>query len=170
MWDGNWYVSSYQYITERWHRKVPVIVLWTKTESLDLAKIKQLMKEGKSKSEAMQQAPQKAWADFEKNTYQQFDGFIYPPKAFVVFRSKCYIHYYSIKYLAYCVVQRWMSLEIIVETWLKRQKLYSSTKNHSGSIQGGIPWFVKFSILTWLPVLWIQPNQFRRKTVQEIGR
>jgi GTP-binding protein EngB required for normal cell division len=45
---------------------VPVIVLWTKTDALDLPKIKQLMKEGISKSEAMQQAPEKAWADFEK--------------------------------------------------------------------------------------------------------
>ena len=59
-----------------------MIVLWTKTDSLDLAKIKQLMKEGKSKSEAMEQAPQEAWADFEKNTYQHFDKFMYPPKAF----------------------------------------------------------------------------------------
>jgi hypothetical protein len=67
-----------------------VIVLWTKTDSLDLAKIKQLMKEGNSKSDAMKLAPQQAWADYEKNIYQHFDGFKYPPKAFVVFRSKCY--------------------------------------------------------------------------------
>jgi hypothetical protein len=52
------------------------------------------MKEGKSKSEAMQLAPQKAWADFEKNIYQQFDGFKYPPKTSVVFRSKYYTHYH----------------------------------------------------------------------------
>ena len=68
---------------------MPVIVLWTKTDSLDLAKIKQLMKEGKSKSEAMQQAPQEAWADFEKKTYHHFDNFKYPPKAFVVLRGMC---------------------------------------------------------------------------------
>ena len=66
-----------------------MIVLWTKTDSLDLFKIKQLMKEGKTKSEAMQQAPQEAWADFEKNTYQCFDKFKYPPKAFAVLRSMC---------------------------------------------------------------------------------
>ena len=67
-----------------------MIVLWTKTDSLDVAKIKQLIKEGNSRSEAMEQAPKKAWADFEKNIYQRFHEFKYPPKAYVVFRSKYY--------------------------------------------------------------------------------
>jgi len=66
-----------------------VIVLWTKTDSLDVAKFKQLMKEGISKSQARQQAPQKAWADYESNIYQLFDRFKYPPKAYVAFRSEC---------------------------------------------------------------------------------
>ena len=72
--------------------EVPVIVLWTKTDALDLAKIKQLMKDGKSKSEAMQEAPEKSWADFEQNVLQRFAEFRYLPKAYVVFRSKSYIY------------------------------------------------------------------------------
>ena len=71
---------------------MPVIVLWTKTESLDLAQIKQLMREGISKSDAMQQAP---WADFESKIHPLFEEFKHPPKAYVVFRSKCYADYYS---------------------------------------------------------------------------
>ena len=35
----------------------------------------------------MEQAPQKAWADFEKAIYQRFNEFKYQPKAYVVFRS-----------------------------------------------------------------------------------
>ncbi|KAF8816785.1 hypothetical protein BYT27DRAFT_7181244 [Phlegmacium glaucopus] len=66
---------------------VPVILLWTKTDSLDVAKIKQLMKEGNSRAEALQQAPQKAWTDFEQSTHQRFEEFKYPPKAYVVFRK-----------------------------------------------------------------------------------
>jgi len=66
--------------------KVPVIVLWTKTDSLDLDKIKQLMKEGNNKAEAMEQAPKKAWADFEEKFYPMFNMFKYPPKGYVVFR------------------------------------------------------------------------------------
>ncbi|KAF8800441.1 era-like GTP-binding protein, partial [Phlegmacium glaucopus] len=66
---------------------VPVIVLWTKTDSLDIAKIKQLMKEGNSRAEAMQQAPQKAWTDFEQSIHQRFEEFKYPPKGYVVFRK-----------------------------------------------------------------------------------
>jgi hypothetical protein len=90
MWDGNWYASSYEYInTEDESFKVPVIVLWTKTEFLDLAKIKQLIKEGNSRSDAIQQAPEKAWADFENKNYPRFAEFKYPPKAYVIFRSWC---------------------------------------------------------------------------------
>ncbi|KAF8813516.1 hypothetical protein BYT27DRAFT_7181074 [Phlegmacium glaucopus] len=66
---------------------VPVIVLWTKTDSLDVVKIKQLMKEGNSKSEAMQQAPQKAWADYEHDIHPLIDSFKYPPKAYVALRN-----------------------------------------------------------------------------------
>jgi len=66
---------------------VPVIVLWTKTEFLDLDKINQLIKEGNSRSDAMQQAPEKAWADFEKNILQRFSKFKYPPKGYVAFRK-----------------------------------------------------------------------------------
>jgi hypothetical protein len=65
--------------------EVPVIVLWTKTDFLDFPKIKQLMKEGNSRSDAMQQAPEKAWTDFENNILQRFAEFKYPPKAYVVF-------------------------------------------------------------------------------------
>jgi hypothetical protein len=65
--------------------EVPVIVLWTKTDFLDLAKIKQLMKEGSGRSDAMQQAPEKAWTDFENNILQCFAEFKYPPKGYVVF-------------------------------------------------------------------------------------
>ena len=72
-------------------RKVPVIVLWTKTDSLDLGKIKQLMKEGKNQAEAMEQAPKKAWDDFERKNYPIFNTFKYQPKAHVVFRSEHYI-------------------------------------------------------------------------------
>jgi len=61
--------------------------LWTKTDSLDLDKIKQLMKEGNNQTEAMEQAPKKAWDDFEKKNYPIFNRFKYPPKAYVVFRS-----------------------------------------------------------------------------------
>ena len=73
---------------EQWLFEVPVIVLWTKTDFLDLAKIKQLMKKGNSRSDAMQQAPEKAWTDFENNILQRFAVFKYPPKGYVVFRSK----------------------------------------------------------------------------------
>ena len=46
------------------------------------------MKEGNSRSDAMQQAPEKAWTDFENNILQRFAEFKYPPKGYVVFRSK----------------------------------------------------------------------------------
>ena len=65
-----------------------MIVLWTKTEFLDLDKIKELIRKGSSKSDAMQQAPEKAWADFEKNILPRFSEFKYPPKGYVAFRSK----------------------------------------------------------------------------------
>ena len=74
--------------------KVPVIVLWTKTDSLDLDKIRQLMKEGNSKAEAMEEAPKKAWADFEEKNYPILNRFKYPPKAYVVFRSEHYSYSY----------------------------------------------------------------------------
>ena len=74
--------------------KVPVIVLWTKTDSLDLDKIKQLMKEGNSQAEAMEQAPEKAWADFEMRNYPIFNRFKYLPKAYVAFRSEHYSYSY----------------------------------------------------------------------------
>ena len=51
------------------------------------------MKEGNSMSEAIEQAPQTAWADYEMNIYQRMK-FKYPPKAYVVFRSKSYIYIY----------------------------------------------------------------------------
>ena len=71
--------------------KVPVIVLWTKTDALDLDKIKQLMKEGINQAEAMEQAPKKAWDDFEKKNYPILNHeFKYPPKAYVAFRSEHY--------------------------------------------------------------------------------
>jgi hypothetical protein len=73
---------------EQWLFEVPVIVLWTKTDFLDFPKIKQLMKEGISRSNAIQQAPEKAWVDFENNIHQRFAEFKYPPKAYVVFQSK----------------------------------------------------------------------------------
>ena len=76
--------------------KVPVIVLGTKTDSLDLDKIKQLMKEGRNQAEAMEQAPKKAWDDFEKKDYPIFDTFKYKPKAYVVFRSEHYSHSYLV--------------------------------------------------------------------------
>jgi len=66
---------------------VPVIVLWTKTEFLDLDKIEELIGKGSSKSDAMQQASEKAWADFEKNILQRFSEFKYPPKGYVAFRK-----------------------------------------------------------------------------------
>jgi len=81
------------YYRENWVFEVPVIVLWTKTDSLDVAKFKQLMKEGISKSEARQQAPQKAWADYESNIYQLFDRFKYPPKAYICCISKWVLHF-----------------------------------------------------------------------------
>ena len=65
-----------------------MIVLWTKTEFLDLDKFKELMRKGRSKSDAMQQAPEKAWADFEKNILPRFREFKYQPKGYVAFRSK----------------------------------------------------------------------------------
>jgi len=71
-----------------------VIVLWTKTDSLDVAKFEQLRSEGYNKSDTKQQAPQKAWVDFEKNILPCFDEFKYPPKAHVAFRSKCYTYSY----------------------------------------------------------------------------
>ena len=46
------------------------------------------MKEGNSKSDAIQLAPAKAWAEFESDVFQRFSEFKYPPKAHVVFRSK----------------------------------------------------------------------------------
>jgi len=66
---------------------VPVILLWTKTDALDVDKIMQLMDEGNSLAEAKEQAPRKAWADFEEENYPIFDRFKYPPKAFVVLRN-----------------------------------------------------------------------------------
>ena len=71
-----------------------MILLWTKTEFLDLPKIKQLMKDGVSKAEAMEQAPKKAWVDFENSIHQDFTEFKYPPKAFVAFQSQCFIYSY----------------------------------------------------------------------------
>ena len=62
-----------------------MIVLWTKTDSLDLDKIKQLMKEGNNQAEAIEQAPKKAWADFEKKNYLVLNKLKYSPKAYVVF-------------------------------------------------------------------------------------
>jgi len=99
-------------------REVPVIVLWTKTDSLDDDKIIQLMDEGSTMSEAKQQAPQKAWAEYEENIHPHFVRFKYPPKAHVIFRSKCYTYFYcSVNtHLANCVVQRCMSLELIAMT------------------------------------------------------
>ena len=79
-----------------WPCEVPVIVLWTKTDALDIDKIGQLMNEGNSLAEAMEQAPKKAWADFENKNYPIFNEFRYPPKAYVVFRGK----HYSYSYLA----------------------------------------------------------------------
>ena len=70
---------------------MPVIVLWTKTDSLDDDKIIQLMDEGSTMSEAKQKAPQEAWSEYKKNILWHFDRFQHPPKAYVVFRSKCYI-------------------------------------------------------------------------------
>jgi hypothetical protein len=95
-----------------------VIVLWTKTESLDDDMITELMNKGNSLSEAEQQAPQKAWVKYEKETYQYFNGFKYPPKAYVVFRSMSYPYPVSLfdNYLANCLVQRCMSLELVVMT------------------------------------------------------
>ena len=74
--------------------KVPVIVLWTKTDSLDLNKIRQLMKEGNNQAEAMEQAPKKAWADFEQKNYPILNRFKYPPKGYAVFRSEHYSYSY----------------------------------------------------------------------------
>ena len=65
--------------------------MWTKTDYLDLDKIKELIRKGSSKSDAMQQAPEKAWADFEKNILPRFREFKYPPKGYVAFRSKVYL-------------------------------------------------------------------------------
>ena len=76
--------------------KVPVIVLWTKTDALDLAKIKQLMKKGNNRTEAMEQAPKKAWDDFEEKNYPVFNTFKYKPKAYVVLRSEHYSYSYLI--------------------------------------------------------------------------
>ena len=73
-----------------------MIVLWTKTDTLDFDKFEQLMKEGNKQAEAMEQAPKKAWADFEERIYPIFNRFKYPPKAYVVFRSE----HYSYSYLA----------------------------------------------------------------------
>ena len=97
---------------------MPVILLWTKTDALDDDKIIQLMDEGSTMSEAKQQAPQKAWAEYEKKIHQHIDGFKYPPKAYVVFRSKCYTysHCSVSTHLANCVVQRCTSLELIAMT------------------------------------------------------
>lgn len=77
-----------------WLFQVPVIVLWTKTDSLDNDRIMQLVAEGKTLSEAKQQAPQQAWAEYEQRIYPRFALFNYPPKAFVVLRSKCYTYSY----------------------------------------------------------------------------
>ena len=95
--------------------KVPVIVLWTKTDSLDLNKIKQLMKEGNNQAEAMEQAPKKAWADFEEKIYPIFNRFKYLPKAYVVLRSEHFILTGQL-YMANCVGQGCMNLEVIVMT------------------------------------------------------
>jgi hypothetical protein len=65
-----------------------VIVLWTKTDYLDLDKFMELIRKGSSESDARQQAPEKAWADFEKNILPRFGEFKYPPKGYVAFRSK----------------------------------------------------------------------------------
>ena len=80
--------------------------------------ITELMNKGNSLSEAEKQAPQKAWVEYEKQTYQYFNGFKYPPKAYVVFRSMSYPYPVSLfdNYLADCLVQRCMSLELVVMT------------------------------------------------------
>ena len=91
-----------------------MIVLWTKADDLDDDKAIQLMKDGNlSVSEAKQQALKTAWADFEKNIDPWFDEFKYPPKAHVVFRSKCYT-YRCNNYWANCWRQRCMSQELSV--------------------------------------------------------
>ena len=87
-------------------------MLWTKTEFLDLAKFKQLIKEGNSRSDAKQQAPEKAWADFQQNILPRFNTFKYPPKGYVVFRSK--LVDFLLFHLVNHIVQKCMNLEVIV--------------------------------------------------------
>ena len=69
-----------------------MILLWTKTDSLETDKVMELMDEGLTLSEAMQQAPEKAWVDYEKKIHQRFARFKYPPKAHVAFRSNCFVY------------------------------------------------------------------------------
>ena len=71
-----------------------MIVLWTKTDALDIDKVGQLMNEGKSLAEAMKEGPEKAWAEFERENYPMFNGLKYPPKAYVRFRGEYYIYSY----------------------------------------------------------------------------
>ena len=60
------------YYHERCVCEVPVIVLWTRTESLDDDMITELMNKGNSFSEAEQQASQKAWVKYEQEIYEYF--------------------------------------------------------------------------------------------------
>lgn len=91
-----------------------MIVLWTKADTLDDSKARELMENGISRVEAKQQALKTAWADFEKNIDPWFAEFKYPPKAYVVFRSKCYLHLFLFdNYSANCT-QRCMSQELSV--------------------------------------------------------
>ena len=73
----------------RMNFEVPVILVWTKTDSLDDDKIMQFLDKGMSMSEAKQRAPKEAWAEYEREIAHHFDRFQYPPKAYVVFRSMC---------------------------------------------------------------------------------
>ena len=85
------------YCHKLWLCEVPVILkLWTKTDTLDLDNIMQLMNEGNSLAKAKKQAPEKVWADFENENYPIFNRFKYPPEAYVVFQSE----HYSYPYLA----------------------------------------------------------------------
>jgi len=104
---------------KRWLCEVPVVVLWTKTDCLDDDKVIQLIDEGSTISEAMQQAPQQAWAEYENDVHQRFEAFEYPPKAYVVFRSECQITLILITILANCVAQICMNLEQMLNVWLK---------------------------------------------------
>jgi hypothetical protein len=46
------------------------------------------MKEGISRSDAIQQAPEKVWAAFENNIHQRFAECKYPPKGYICGISK----------------------------------------------------------------------------------